>query len=65
MKVERRCSFCSKSNLDVAQMLTTIEAAICNECVLLCGEIIVKSNREANKATANFPTGSMGEEVES
>lgn len=57
------CSFCHKSNLEVDQLVTTGEVAICNDCVLLCGEIIVKATREANMATANYPCGSMGEQV--
>ena len=55
------CSFCGKSQDDVNQIITTQEVSICNECVRLCTELIANDN----KSKANFPCGSMGEEVES
>ena len=55
------CSFCGKSQDDVCQIITTQEVSICNECVLMCVGLIA----DDNKAKANFPCGSMGEEVES
>ena len=57
------CSFCGKSQFEVAYLIAASEVFICNECVLLCGDIIAKAKKEANMATANYPCGSMGEEA--
>jgi hypothetical protein len=34
------CSFCEKTNAEVARMIAGPASYICNECVALCGEII-------------------------
>lgn len=54
------CSFCHKSNLEVVQLITNGDVAICNECILECGMLLVDDDK---RATANFPCGSLGEQV--
>ena len=36
----RRCSFCGKTSDQVRRMVAGPNAQICNECILLCQEII-------------------------
>lgn len=55
------CSFCGKSETEVAAIVTSPGANICDDCVLECSKLIVGIVRK--EATANFPHGSMGEEV--
>jgi len=38
----RTCSFCSKSKEDVAKLIVGTGAAICNECVDLCGNLLLQ-----------------------
>lgn len=55
------CSFCGKSQHEVAQLIVAdTGAAICNECCLECAMLIVDAEK---RATANYPCGSLGEEV--
>lgn len=56
-----KCSFCGKSDNDVARMLYSNNAAICNECVLASyrmlldeGDVIDKSSR-SKKRKSNAP----------
>ena len=39
---ELRCSFCGKSQREVKKLIAGPNAYICNECVLLCNEIIAE-----------------------
>jgi hypothetical protein len=39
---DRRCSFCGKGRDDVRTIITAEAAAICDECVDLCVELLVK-----------------------
>lgn len=36
-----RCSFCNKSQSDVKRLITGPSAAICDECVDVCDEILL------------------------
>lgn len=42
------CSFCGKTNNDVATIITGDGACICDECVGVCVEIIFKQNRRVH-----------------
>jgi ATP-dependent protease Clp ATPase subunit len=46
-----RCSFCDKRDDEVEQLVAgpTIEIAICDECVVLCCEIIAEQRADARK----------------
>lgn len=43
-----KCSFCEKTNNDVATIITGDGACICDECVYVCVEIIFKQNRRTH-----------------
>lgn len=68
-KYERviRCSFCSKTQDDGVILVAGPGVFICEECIALCNEIIAEKKGRLRPsrimATANFPCGSMGEEV--
>jgi ATP-dependent Clp protease ATP-binding subunit ClpX len=36
------CNFCGKTQDQVVRMITSKTADICNECVMLCAEILIK-----------------------
>jgi ClpX C4-type zinc finger len=38
------CSFCAKSHTETAFLIAGPEVSICQECVLLCVEMIKKNN---------------------
>lgn len=57
------CSFCGKSQYEVAQLIAGPSVFICDECIALCNDIIVDIHSKA-PATANYPCGSMGESIE-
>lgn len=40
------CSFCGKSEKEVKRMITSVNADICNECVLLCMEALIDAQAE-------------------
>ena len=40
------CSFCGKTEHEVKLLITGPKVAICNECVLLCHEIVLEKNFE-------------------
>lgn len=40
------CSFCGKSQNEVAKLIAGATVCICNECVDLCVEIIQEENKE-------------------
>lgn len=42
-----KCSFCGKSNADVAKIIAGPGVYICNECVDLCVEIIEGEDSES------------------
>ncbi len=39
------CSFCNKSQYDVRKLIANSRTCICDECVLLCVEIIFESKK--------------------
>ncbi|WOU46055.1 ClpX C4-type zinc finger protein [Citrobacter portucalensis] len=43
-----KCSFCGKTNNDVATIIAGDGVCICDECVYLCVEIIFKQNRRTH-----------------
>lgn len=43
------CSFCDKTNLMVKKMICGSSAAICNECIELCNDIIEDELKEKEK----------------
>ena len=40
--IDPACSFCGKTQRVVSKLLANGEAMICDECVLLCVEIIIR-----------------------
>lgn len=36
------CNFCGKHQDEVLRMVVSNDTAICNECILLCGRIVVQ-----------------------
>jgi hypothetical protein len=49
------CSFCGKNQNEVRKLIAGSSVHICDECVGLCGEILVKENVE-KKEVADHPT---------
>jgi len=48
-----RCSFCGKTNVEVAGALIIGDGvSICQECVLLCVEIVFKHSARTDELTA-------------
>ncbi len=43
------CSFCTKARTEVAQLIVATGVTICNECVVVCGKLII---REVKKVSA-------------
>ena len=43
------CSFCGKSQDDVAKLIAGPEVFICDECVALCNDILAEERREGNE----------------
>ncbi len=49
-----RCSFCGKTNVEVAGALIVGDGvSICQECVLLCVEIVFKNSARTDEPTAS------------
>lgn len=48
------CSFCGKSQDEVKRMITTTNADICDECIILCMEILIKE--QAAYKEIEFPS---------
>ena len=42
------CSFCGKSNKDVAFLIAAPDVFICDECVDLCADIIAEKREESH-----------------
>lgn len=60
------CSFCGLETQEVAYMIKGPCVYICDQCIACCQEIIDERESQKNTlvaATANFPHGSMGEEI--
>lgn len=47
-----KCSFCDKKQRQVEQLIAGPHAAICNECVDLCNEIIEEARRRERQNAA-------------
>lgn len=66
-----RCSFCGLLRSEVECMIQGPSPLyICDQCIALAAELVenAKKEKEKNKqtmvkATANFPSGSLGEEL--
>lgn len=61
------CNFCGRSQADVAHIVVTPDryAAICGDCIRMCGEAIAAVEAErAVKESIIWPYGSMGEYIE-
>jgi ATP-dependent Clp protease ATP-binding subunit ClpX len=50
------CSFCGKSQHEVAQLIAGPTVFICDECVDLCGTIVTEK-RERDKGSAETSQG--------
>ena len=55
MKVQR-CSFCGKPHDQVRRFVVGPEVGICNECILLCQEIIAQDMPSTTEAGGKLPT---------
>lgn len=40
------CSFCHKSSYDLETLIVGLSGNICNECLILCNQIINEKNKE-------------------
>lgn len=49
-----KCSFCGKTNNDVASIIAGDGVCICDECVFVCVNIIFKQNRRARNGEKNI-----------
>lgn len=49
-----KCSFCGKTNNDVASIIAGDGVCICDECVFVCVKIIFKQNRRARNGEKNI-----------
>lgn len=53
------CSFCGKDNTQVLKLIAGPRVFICNECAVLCcdilGEDVVKETRETKIPATTFP----------
>ena len=43
--IMKKCSFCGRSNPQVARLFSGDNALICNECVTLCNRILMEEER--------------------
>lgn len=48
-----RCSFCGKTSDMVDKIIAGPDANICNECIMLCNEIVFEEMEEDNKLSKN------------
>ena len=55
MKIQR-CSFCGKPHDQVRRFVVGPEVGICNECILLCQEIIAQDMPSVPENTGKLPT---------
>jgi late competence protein required for DNA uptake (superfamily II DNA/RNA helicase) len=47
------CSFCGKNQNEVRKLIAGLSVHICDECIGLCGEILVKENIKPAEITAD------------
>ena len=43
-KKQYTCQFCGKDRKEVEKLIVGVDAAICNECISLCGNILEEEN---------------------
>jgi len=53
-KKNLKCSFCGKNIKQVAKIITGPGVGICDECVLICYEIVVDTTASSNDSANNF-----------
>ncbi len=51
------CSFCGKSSDDVTRMVKACDASICNECVVLCVDILLDTKNKLGTSRATKVVG--------
>jgi ATP-dependent protease Clp ATPase subunit len=61
------CSFCGKRRREVRRLISGPRVFICNECVVLCREIIgppppVDESRQPERTTADLPAQALSDE---
>ena len=56
------CSFCGKSQRAVGHLIQGPVALICNECVVLCGEIIAERQQAEAEAVGDTPEAPEGQQ---
>jgi ATP-dependent Clp protease ATP-binding subunit ClpX len=50
--VKMKCAFCNKSQDEVKKLILGPSANICNECIVLCNDVLHEAPAEAEKKTA-------------
>lgn len=50
-----RCSFCYKTQHEVAQLIAGPSVRICNECVDICNDVLAEERRKARLGTSTAP----------
>jgi ATP-dependent Clp protease ATP-binding subunit ClpX len=58
-----RCSFCGKSQLEVAKLIAGSAVYICNECVGLCDDILAEELKHTTTRTDTAENGTDGGEL--
>lgn len=56
-----KCSFCGKTNNDVASIIAGDGVCICDECVFLCVEIIFNQNRRLQSEYVTYGESNGGQ----
>jgi ATP-dependent Clp protease ATP-binding subunit ClpX len=60
----RTCSFCGKAKDVVAKLIVGTDAAICNECVDLCGNLLVRDVDNTDQLAPNMDPVSIREHLD-
>ncbi len=47
--VESHCSFCNKDRKDVDKIISSKNAAICDECIIMCSEMLIENSKVEDK----------------
>lgn len=47
------CDFCGKTEKEIYRMIVSKNVAICNECIMLCSEILLSELGEFKKIDIN------------
>lgn len=59
----QRCSFCGKLQSQVKQLIAGPNANICDECIILCGEIIGEDSKDKALKHASLPKLMLPKEI--